>query len=269
MTNQNNFTPPNSPDNQGQPGQYQGQQYQGQKYQGQAQPGQQYQGQQYQGQPDQPKKKNWFARHKVLTGIGIAVIVIGLFAAIGGGGGSSDDEPAADPVAAENQDAGAPAEEAAPAEEDAAEEAAPAEEESNAAASIGDAVTSGDLEFTITGVENGGTEVGSEYLNKTAQGEYFFVHVSVTNTGNEAVSFFGSNQKLVDSQGRQHETDSSASLYMEDNDTLFTEINPGNTVDGTLVFDIPADAEPVEVIVQDGMFDDEVPVNIAGGSSEG
>lgn len=210
---------------------------------------------------DDPKKRNWFARHKVLTGIGIAVVGIALISSIAGGG-SSDDDPVAANSDVQAQDAAAEdavAEEAAA--EDAPAEAAPAEDAGGAG--IGDPVTSGDLEFIVNGVEDGGTEIGSEYLGATAQGEFFLVNISVTNTGNEAESFFGGNQKLIDSDGREHETDSSASLYIPDNDTLFTEINPGNTVVGTLVFDLPADAVPVELVVQGGLFDSDATVNLA------
>lgn len=207
----------------------------------------------------EPKKRNWFARHKILTGIGIAIIAIVLVSAIARGGNS---EPAADEVAVGSE---VSSEEATDAQ--GAEGASEADSAEDAAPGIGDAVQSGDLEFTVTAIEPGGTEIGSEYLSETAQGEFLLVHVTVTNTGNEAATFFGSNQKLIDSEGREHETDSTASLYIPDNDTLFAEINPGNAVVGTLVFDLPANAEPLELLFQGGLFDKEVSVNVAGALS--
>lgn len=220
-------------------------------------------------QAAQPEpKKSWFARHKVLTGIGAAVLGIGLLSAIfGGGGGGNDAAPSVAPVASEpaeaaEQPAEEPAEEA-PAEEAPAEEA-PADEPTDdpAAAGIGTAVTSGDLQFVVTSVEPGGTELG-EYITETAQGEYFLVHVEVTNTGKEAVTFSGSSQKLIDDQGREHESDSVASLYIPDNDVLFTSINPGNTVVGTIVFDLPADATPVTLELKGGgLFDSAAEVSL-------
>lgn len=228
------------------------------------QPGQQ----QYPGAPmlptePKPKKRNWFARHKILTGIGIAIIVIALFSAMGRGG---DAEPAADTAPAGNEVSSEEVTDAQPAE-DASEPESEAEAAGPDAPGIGDAVQSGDLEFTVTALEAGGTEIGGDYLSETAQGEFLLVHVTVTNTGNEAATFFGSNQKLIDSEGREHETDSTASLYLPDNDTLFAEINPGNAVVGTLVFDLPANAEPVELVLQGGLFDEEVSVNVAGALS--
>ncbi|MGO1543908.1 MAG: DUF4352 domain-containing protein [Gulosibacter sp.] len=234
-----------------------------QPQQGNAQGAQQYPQQPLQP-PQQPaKKKNWFARHKVLTGIGAAVLLIVFISAVSGGG--SDDSAE---VPAAEQDSSAVAEqEAAPAEDGEAVQA-DAEEPADAdavpnAAGIGDTVVSGDLEFTITGVESGVTEVGSEYLNSTPQGVYYLVHVEVTNTGDSAEYFSSSNQVLIDDQGREHETDGSASLYIEDNDVLFTDINPGNTAVGTLVFDLPADAAPVEIHFGSGLFSDDAVVSLS------
>lgn len=195
-----------------------------------------------------PKKKHWFARHKVLTVLGAIVLIAVIGTAIGGGGGDDEAEPAADSAA------DAPG---------GSEEGAGAEGGDGVAAGIGDAVLSGDLEFTITGVEEGGAELGSEYVSTAAQGEFLLVHVTVTNTGDEAHYFTGGEQTLVDDQGRRHETDGAASLYIPGNETLFANINPGNTVEGVLVFDLPADAVPVEIEVQGGLFDDAVTVSLA------
>ncbi|GAA0339066.1 hypothetical protein [Streptomyces blastmyceticus] len=43
----------------------------------------------------QPKQRNWFARHKVLTAAGAIVAVIAVGAAVGGGSGDGDDKPTA------------------------------------------------------------------------------------------------------------------------------------------------------------------------------
>lgn len=116
-----------------------------------------------QGQPGapapQPPKRNWFARHKFLTGIGAVVaLVVGIAAFSGGGdedttaaGGTTQEESAQDAGTEEVADepAGAPAEtepaddeaaqeeptadEAAPAEDEPAEEAAPADRDNSSA----------------------------------------------------------------------------------------------------------------------------------------
>lgn len=180
-----------------------------------------------------------------------AVVLIAIVVPKGGSDEATD--PA--PTAGEQQ---APAEEA-PAEGAPAEEA-PAEEEpaAPATAPIGTAAQTGNLAITVTKVEPGvaqvGTEVGGTLLGEKAQGQFVLVHVSVENVGAEAESFSDMNAKVYDAEGREFEANSAAGIYIEGNDSLFGEINPGNTLQGVLVYDLPADAAPERLEYQ-GMFD--------------
>jgi hypothetical protein len=97
----------------------------------------------------------------------------------------------------------------------------------------------GQFEFTVQSVKCGRRTVGSSGLTQTAQGQYCLVAVKVANVGDEARTFDSSSQYLFDSRGRKFETDD-ATLYLEDNGNAFLEnINPGNSVNGTLVYDVP------------------------------
>ncbi|MFD2675482.1 DUF4352 domain-containing protein [Gulosibacter bifidus] len=201
---------------------------------------------------DQPKK-NWFARHKVLTVIGVLVLI----GAIGSGmnqnkkdAADSGSQTAAGQQAAQSKEP--PAGDAAPAD-------APAED--TAMPGIGQPAQAGDFEFTVTEVETGVASVGGEYFSEDAQGQFVLVHVNVTNVGDKAETLTSSLQKLVDDQGREHEADSSAAIYIEDSNTLYERVNPGNSVSGVLVFDIPADATPVSVKLQQG-FNSSVEVSL-------
>ena len=73
---------------------------------------------------------------------------------------------------------------------------------------------------------------------------------------------FDSNQKVKDEQGRTFAPNSSAAIYMDDNDLWLTDINPGNTMSGTLVFDMPEGATPVEIELHDSMFSGGVTVSL-------
>lgn len=201
------------------------------------------------GVPTRPRG-SWFARHKILTGLGVVVLLAIIGGALGGGG---EDEPTATAVANE-----APAESATP-EGDAAEpapevaaEEAPAPEP--AAQGIGTAVRDGKFEFTVTSVETGVPSVGGEFLSEQAQGQYVLVHMTVTNIGDEAQMFDGSSQELTDTVGRTHSSDGSAAIYLGDANSFLTDINPGNSVEGTVVFDIPADAVPASIDLHDSFF---------------
>lgn len=210
----------------------------------------------FQQQPPapEPKRRSWFARHKILTGLG-ALVVVGIVAGIAGGGGDDDTAaPAASAPAAEGAEAAAtdaaaePAEPAEPATE------APAEAPAETVPGIGTAVRDGKFEFTVTDVEAGVPTIGSDMLGDTAQGQFVLVSVTVTNIGDAAQSFFGDNATLVDDQGREHSADSTAAIYLENSESFYTEINPGNGVDAVVVFDIPADAVPTAIELHDSMF---------------
>jgi hypothetical protein len=76
--------------------------------------------------------------------------------------------------------------------------------------------------------------------------------MSVTNIGNEEITFFDDNVKLTNEAGQEYSADGTAGVYLEDNDTFLSGINPGNTLEGTVVFDIPADATPTAVVLSSG-----------------
>ncbi len=235
-------------------------------------------------------KKSWFARHKIVTGI-LAVLAVFV---VGGALGGGDDEPSpaaqtsaesahgpaeegagssassqgstADESAAEvEQVADAePAEEAAEdADEDKAAEEKPAEEAEAAAPGLGDAVEVGAFQVVVTDVEPGVEWVGDPTFGEGPQGQFVKVYVTVENTGSEADYFMDSDQKLVDDQDRQHSTSSSA--WLLDEESLFlAEINPGNKVEGVLLYDVPVDAVPVAVDLQAGWLSDPVRVSLDG-----
>lgn len=221
-------------------------------------------------QNEAPKPtKSWFARHKILTGIGgFLVLIVGINVVNGGGdddvAASGGDVTATDEAAVESgEDAAVEATADAPAEEKAEGEEPVEEEPVEEAIGIGDSVRDGKFEFTVTGVESGVPSVGDDYLSQEAQGQYVLVAMTVENIGDEAQYFFGDNQDLTDTEGRTHSADGTASIYLDSADSLMTEINPGNTVDGVVVFDIPTDATPAEIELHDSAFSGGVTVALS------
>ena len=184
--------------------------------------------------PTPPKQRSWFARHKILTAlIGLAVLIAIIVAASGGGkSGETSTSAASSP-------AGAASASEAPAAKD---------------PGIGTPVRDGKFEFTVAKVESGKKQVGEQYLEQTAQGSYTLVHLSVKNIGDEAQSFSDSDQKLIGADGKQYSADSMAGSAIKNNDVLFAQINPGNAVDGILVFDLPAGAVPAKLELHDSPF---------------
>lgn len=120
-------------------------------------------------------------------------------------------------------------------------------------APAGASVRDGKFEFTVTAVDPPVSTIGDNpYMRKTAQGEYILVHVTVTNIGDRPQTYFSSNQKLFDDHGRRYENDTMAELNVNDN--LSTPINPGNSVDVTIVFDVPVGTVPASLELHDSMF---------------
>ncbi|MGW4634190.1 DUF4352 domain-containing protein [Nocardia sp. NPDC004415] len=141
----------------------------------------------------------------------------------------------------------------------AAEEVAKNEESRASAAPAGTEVRDGKFSFTVTKVDPPVTTVGdNQFLQKTAQGEFILVYVDVANTSTVAQQYFGSNQKLIDDQGREFANDTSAEINV--NEQLTAEINPGNKISMVLVFDVPTGTVPAAVEFHDSAFSNGVRV---------
>ncbi|GGK53431.1 DUF4352 domain-containing protein [Nocardia camponoti] len=122
-------------------------------------------------------------------------------------------------------------------------------------APAGSAVRDGKFEFTVTGVDPGVKTIGTnQFLQKTAQGEYVQVHLRVTNTSDKAQSYWSANQKLIDDQGRTFENDTMAGVNVNDSTAMTAKINPGNSVEVIVVFDVPAGSNPTAVELHDSAF---------------
>lgn len=191
----------------------------------------------------------------------VVLVVIIFFSAISGGGGDSTEDTGStssqggsDGGAAEEQDTGEKPAEDKPDKEKA--EAAPEY-------GIGDAVTADGWEITVNKVEDGVSSVGSEYLNTEAQGQFVTVSLSVKNTKSSPEYFFEDNIKLGDDKGNTYSSDSEAGIYADEDSILFLEeINPGNTAEGVLVFDVPEDVTPDRLTFEGGIFSDPVEISL-------
>lgn len=136
-----------------------------------------------------------------------------------------------------------------------------AADEGEDVAPAGSEVRDGKFAFVVTQVEPPVTAVGRDYLSKEAQGEFILVHIDVTNTSDQPQSYFGSNQKLIDAQGREFTNDTEAEIYV--NDDISTDINPGNKFSVILAFDVPVGTDPTALEFHDSMFSGGVQVAVS------
>lgn len=206
-----------------------------------------------------PPRASWFARHKLLTGLLAVIVVVVLAKAFGGGDGSPAATTSGVPAPAAAAQADAPKADAPKADAPKADAPKP---DAPKGAKIGQAVRDGKFEFTVTKVETGATKIGDQYLNQKAQGQFVLVHVTVKNIGDEAQLLADSAQKVRDAKGREFSADTTAAIYLKDNDVFLNEINPGNSVKGILVFDMPKDARPATIELHDSAFSGGVTVRL-------
>lgn len=185
-----------------------------------------------------------------------AVAVVAVFATLGEASSSGDGESSEETTSQEGTDA-------AVGEEPAAEEEVVAEE-SVSEFGIGDPARDGKFEFVVSNVECGVDEVGSEFLNETAQGQFCLVTMSVTNIGDEAQFFDAGSQKGITNTGVTVDASSTASLYAnEEGGSFLEEINPGNSVqDVVVVYDIAPDQSLEAVELYDSFLSGGVTVSL-------
>ncbi len=118
---------------------------------------------------------------------------------------------------------------------------------------IGDTVTDGGLSFKVTKYGPGPKRIGTQYLGANPQGAFWLVNVTVKNTGDKAAYFAGSSQKLL-AGDVEYEADSGSVVFLPDAKSLFTSINPGNSVRGTIVYDLPKSAKPTVIELHGSAF---------------
>lgn len=208
--------------------------------------------------------RNWFLRHKVLTAVAavIAVFVIAGVAS-GSGDGGVTTTPAADaetsdqrPVPTTDSAGGGNNSEATKSSEGSSMPEAKTK-------GIGDKARDGKFEFTILGLDCGKKQIGSQYLNQKAQGQFCLLSLKVRNIGDESRTFDGSNQVLYDIKDRKFEADTEAGIYLDDSKSFLEEINPGNVVRGVVVFDVPKNFTAMKAELHDSLWSGGVEISLS------
>ncbi|GHH51442.1 DUF4352 domain-containing protein [Streptomyces candidus] len=193
---------------------------------------------QWQQPPVPPRRKSWFSRHKIMTAVlaivGIVVVIV--VASTGGGGGS---EEAVKPT---------------PTISGSSETSENASKTPKEGPGLGDPVRDGKFEFTVIKIEDGVRNIGGSDFGQEAQGQFILVHVKVENIGEEAQTFDGGSQKLIDSDGKEYSADTSAGIYLDDSKSFLEQINPGNSVTGVIVYDVPKSVKPQSIELHDAFM---------------
>lgn len=189
-----------------------------------------------------PKKNNALLIVGVVSGV-FALLVVGLLILGAIGASVQHDKKPAPPNAAPSfSSQSAPSKAPAP---------APAGG-STPTASIGQEVRDGQFAFIVTSVDRSkqAGDLSNQFEIVTAQGEFLNVHMTVTNTGNHAQTFFATNQHLKIGSNT-YDANSMAALWTR---SASETINPGNSIQAVLSFDVPPGAGSGTLQLHDSAF---------------
>lgn len=130
----------------------------------------------------------------------------------------------------------------------------------DAPAPMGEPVTVGDGQWTITAATSHGATLTSDNQfqdDLTTAGQFIRISATINNGGKEALSV--SSPKVVDSGGREFDATSDAYMWIEDGERcVYENLNPGLTKSCVWIYDLPADATGLALALTDGMFGDPV-----------
>jgi hypothetical protein len=116
------------------------------------------------------------------------------------------------------------------------------------AVGIGTVATTPNFEYVVTDQPEEADQVTGSRDTHTAQGRWIIVPVTITNTGQEPAYLYGHGIRLVDTDGRTYDDDTEATFAV-DNTTYTEQLNPGQSGDFKVVFDVPTDREPAQLII--------------------
>ena len=130
-----------------------------------------------------------------------------------------------------------------------------ADQQKPADAGFNTPVRDGKFEFVVKSADCGKTSVGAAFSERKAQGVYCLVSITVKNIGSKPQLMVVSNQKAKTANGATYAPDDMATITVNsDKNVWLAEVNPGNSIDGLLVFDMPAGAAPASVELHDSAF---------------
>jgi len=123
----------------------------------------------------------------------------------------------------------------------------------------------GDFAFTVTSVQCGVTNLGTDPISTTASAgtQWCLANMSVTNDKSESQDFFADNQKAIDATGKSLSADTEALIYLPNNGTSSdSTVNPGVTITATVPFQISSTDSIKQLELHDSAFSGGVLVNV-------
>jgi hypothetical protein len=128
-------------------------------------------------------------------------------------------------------------------------------------AGAGQEVRDGAFTFLVTGIDRRNVIADAQFpdeVKKQAQGEFLIVNMKVTNVGEAPQSYFASFNKLA-AGGITYTPDDDAWVYLGN---TVADINPGDSINTSVVFDVPVGTAPESIELHDVAFSNGVIVKL-------
>lgn len=139
----------------------------------------------------------------------------------------------------------------------------PVDTAASAPAAIGEPVLDGTFQFVVRQISCGTETIGNDFFSLQAQGQYCLIDLQVTNIGTETAQIDDSRQYLYDDDGNEYRVLGEARFYRwGSGENLWAEINPDDTVAGSLVYDVPWGFQPGTMRLQDSFLSPGVTVQL-------
>lgn len=174
------------------------------------------------------QKKSWASRHKVLTGIGIFIVLAIIVSAVSGGGNEGATNTGNNPSSGN--------------------EAAKEDEKTEFA--VGETATFDDKSITITNVERN-YDTGNQFAQPESGKEFVLVTVEVTNNSKNSMDYNTFEFKLQDSNGVQQNESFTA---LSEGKLNSGSLAPGGKVTGKLAFEVPKGDAGLKLLYQSYSF---------------
>jgi hypothetical protein len=128
---------------------------------------------------------------------------------------------------------------------------------------LGTPVRDGKFEFVVTNVECGRSKVTAGPVKLDAHGQYCLVNLSVRNIGTSRQTFSEAFQKAIGDDGQEYGPDIPAGLVVNGGGNgLVNSLSPGETVTGTMVFDVPRKVQLATLELHDSILSGGVTVTV-------
>src|SRR3954466_1418390 len=131
------------------------------------------------------------------------------------------------------------------------------------AAGLNQPARDGRFQFTVTSVDCSQNTLGTDPVTTQANGVFCVASITVANIGNQAQTLDATSQYGYDAQNHKYSTDTAAEIYLPNGGGgPFNQLNPGSSVTGQIVYDVPAGTKLTKLELHDSAFSGGVDVNL-------